>query len=106
MIAKKNKILILLDGSEDSEKSLDFIINSKIVKFDQIVLFFILNPFNPVTKGQDKEVLYNDFVHDHGKRLATLYIEKIENFGKSFQELTISTVKAFLEDSKKSKFKI
>lgn len=80
MIAKKNKILILLDGSEDSEKSLDFIINSKIVKFDQIVLFFILNPFNPVTKGQDKEVLYNDFVHDHGKRLATLYIEKIENF--------------------------
>ena len=43
MIAKKNKILILLDGSEDSEKSLDFIINSKIVKFDQIVLFFILN---------------------------------------------------------------
>ena len=33
-------------------------------------------------------------------------IEKIENFGKSFQELTISTVKAFLEDSKKSKFKI
>ena len=80
MIAKKNKILILLDGSEESEKSLDFIINSKIIKFDQIVLFFILNPFNPVTKGQDKEVLYNDFVHDHGKRLATLYIEKIENF--------------------------
>ena len=43
MIAKKNKILILLDGSEESEKSLDFIINSKILKFDQIVLFFILN---------------------------------------------------------------
>ena len=80
MIAKKNKILILLDGSQESEKSLDIIINSKIIKFDQIVLFFILNPFNPVTKGQDKEVLYNDFVHDHGKRLATLYVEKIENF--------------------------
>ena len=57
MIAKKNKILILLDGSEESEKSLDFIINSNIIKFDQIVLFFILNPFNPVTKWQDKEVL-------------------------------------------------
>ena len=33
-------------------------------------------------------------------------IEKIENFGKSFKELTIDTVKAFLIDSKKSKFKI
>tara|TARA_B110000003_G_scaffold95832_1_gene98006 strand:+ start:206 stop:904 length:699 start_codon:yes stop_codon:yes gene_type:complete len=33
-------------------------------------------------------------------------IEKIENFGKSFDQLTIETVKAFLADSKKSKFKI
>ena len=33
-------------------------------------------------------------------------IEKIEKFGKSFDQLTIETVKAFLTDSKKSKFKI
>ena len=33
-------------------------------------------------------------------------IEKIENFGKSFERLTLETVKAFLIDSKKSKFKI
>ena len=33
-------------------------------------------------------------------------IDKIENFGKSFKKLTIETVKAFLLDSKKSKFKI
>ena len=33
-------------------------------------------------------------------------IEKIEKFGKSFEKLTIETVKAFLIDSKKSKFKI
>ena len=33
-------------------------------------------------------------------------IEKIENFGKSYKELTIDTVKAFLVDSKKSNFKI
>tara|TARA_B100000902_G_scaffold383388_1_gene422208 strand:- start:43 stop:753 length:711 start_codon:yes stop_codon:yes gene_type:complete len=33
-------------------------------------------------------------------------IEKIENFGKTFDELTKETVKAFLIDSKKSKFKI
>ena len=33
-------------------------------------------------------------------------IEKISNFGKSFNELTLDTVKKFLEDSKKSNFKI
>ena len=33
-------------------------------------------------------------------------IEKIEKFGKSFNQLTIETVKAFLVDSKKSNFKI
>ena len=33
-------------------------------------------------------------------------IEKIDNFGKSFDQLTKETVKAFLIDSKKSNFKI
>ena len=33
-------------------------------------------------------------------------IDKIENFGKSFNKLTIDTVKTFLADSKKSKFKL
>ena len=33
-------------------------------------------------------------------------IEKIENFGKSLDQLTLETVKAFLIDSKKSKFRI
>ncbi len=33
-------------------------------------------------------------------------IKKIEKFGKSFGELTTETVKAFLKDSKKSRFKI
>jgi transaldolase len=33
-------------------------------------------------------------------------IEKIENFGKSFNQLTLETIKNFLEDSKKSNFKI
>ena len=33
-------------------------------------------------------------------------IEKIENFGKTFDQLTKETVKAFLADSKKSGFKI
>ena len=33
-------------------------------------------------------------------------IEKIENFGKRFDQLTKETVKVFLVDSKKSRFKI
>ena len=33
-------------------------------------------------------------------------IEKIENFGKSYHQLTEETVKAFLRDSRKSNFKI
>ena len=33
-------------------------------------------------------------------------IEKIEKFGKSFEQLTRETVKNFLDDSKKAKFKI
>ena len=33
-------------------------------------------------------------------------IEKIERFGKSYNKLTIETVKGFLVDSKKSKFKL
>ena len=33
-------------------------------------------------------------------------IEQINNFGKSFKSLTLNTVKGFLKDSKKSKFKL
>ena len=38
--------------------------------------------------------------------IPPLIIEKIMKFGKTFDELTKETVKAFLVDSKKSKFKI
>ena len=38
--------------------------------------------------------------------IPPVIISKIENFGKSFKELTSETVKTFLIDSKKSKFKI
>ena len=38
--------------------------------------------------------------------MPSTIIEKISKFGKSYQELTLDTVKNFLEDSKKSKFKI
>ena len=38
--------------------------------------------------------------------IPPVIIEKIENFGKTFDQLTRETVKEFLDDSKKSKFKI
>ena len=38
--------------------------------------------------------------------IPPVIISKIENFGKTFQKLTGETVKTFLIDSKKSKFKI
>ena len=38
--------------------------------------------------------------------IPPIIIGKIEKFGKSFNDLTIDTVKTFLFDSKKSKFKI
>ncbi len=37
---------------------------------------------------------------------ASIYIKKISKFGKSYQDLTLDTVKKFLIDSKKSNFKI
>ncbi len=46
---------------------------------------------------------------DLGCQIITIppaIIEKIEKFGKSFKKLTTDTVKGFLADSKKSKFKI
>ena len=45
-------------------------------------------------------------IHCHIITIPPSIIEKIEKFGKSFNKLTIDTVKTFLIDSKKSKFTI
>ena len=39
-------------------------------------------------------------------QLSKSTIEKIEKFGKSFDQLTIETVKAFYKDAKSANFKI
>ena len=70
-----------------------------------------------VKKYQNVEILWAsvrepyNYVHckQLGCHIITIppkIIEIIERFGKSFEKLTIETVKAFLNDSKKSKFKI
>ena len=38
--------------------------------------------------------------------IPPIIIEKIEKFGKTFQNLTIDTVRGFLKDTRKSKFKL
>ena len=56
-----------------------------------------------------REPFNNTQAKDLGCHIITVppaIIEKIEKFGKSYKQLTIETVKAFLDDSKKSKFKI
>ena len=42
----------------------------------------------------------------HVITIPPIIIEKIEKFGKTFQNLTIDTVKGFLKDTRKSKFKL
>ena len=52
--------------------------------------------FNPRRALQARELI----------QLQTIIQKEIERFGKSFSTLTNETVKGFLKDSKKSKFKI
>ena len=73
------------------------IIASKRHKNIQILWASVREPYNYL---QAKEI---------GCHLITIppsIITKIENFGKSFEKLTIDTVLGFLKDSKKSNFKL
>ena len=63
----------------------------------QILCASVREPFN-YTQAKD--------LGCHIITVPPAIIEKIEKFGKSYNQLTIETVKAFLNDSKKSKFKI
>ena len=69
------------------------------------ILFSILFIFVAGKAGANKRVLLNERVKNNQMALNE-QIEKIEKFGKSFNKLTVDTVKTFLVDSKKSKFKI
>ena len=43
-----SKVLILLDGSEEYEKSIYYLLNSKIINFDELILCFVLEPMHQV----------------------------------------------------------
>ena len=104
VIDKKTKVIISIFAGRMADKGKDPISQfkkslrlSKKYKNVQILWASTREPYNYL---QAKKL---------GCHLITVppsIIEKIEKFGKSFQNLTMDTVKGFLIDTKKSKFKL
>ena len=99
---KKNKILIITGrgGDKGKEPIPEFkksISLAKKFKNVEILWASVREPYNYIQAKQ---------LGCHIITIPPSTIEKIENFGKSFDQLTKETVKAFLVDSKKSNFKI
>ena len=104
LINKKSKVIISIFAGRMADKGKDPIPNveksiklAKSFKNVEILWASVREPYNYL---QAKKI---------GCQIITVppsIIEKIENFGKSYKNLTLDTVKAFLVDSKKSKFKI
>ena len=103
-INKKTKLIISIfagraadtgkDPIPEFKKSIELAKNFKNV---EILWASVREPYNYL---QSKEL------GCHIITIPPIIIEKIEKFGKTFDRLTKETVKAFLEDSRKSKFKI
>ena len=92
------------------------IINSDIRKLEKVALI-IKKSLHYAKRYKNVEILWAStreaYNFTNAKQLGChiitvppSIIEKIIKFGSSFSTLTISTVKAFLADSKKSKFKL
>ena len=103
-INKKTKIIISIFAGRMADKGKDPVPEfkksikiAKKYKNVEILWASVREPYNYIQAKQLK---------CHIITVPPKIIEKIENFGKSFKELTIDTVKAFLIDSKKSKYKI
>ena len=104
LINKKAKVIISIFAGRAADTGKDpipeikkSILMSKKFKNVKILWASVREPYNYI---QAKKI---------GCHIITIppaTIEKIEKFGKSFSQLTIETVKAFLIDSKKSNFKI
>ena len=102
VINKKTKVIISIfagragDSGKDPvpefEKSIKL---SKKFKNVKILWASVREPYNYTQARQ---------LGCHIVTIPPSIIEKIENFGKSFDQLTTETVKAFLIDSKNSKF--
>ena len=104
MINKKTKLIISIfagragdvgkDPIPEFKKSIQLAKNFKNV---EILWASVREPYNYLQAKQ---------LGCHIITVPPTLIKKIQKFGKSFNQLTIETVKAFLVDSKKSKFTI
>ena len=104
MINKKTRVIISIfagragdtgkDPVPEFKKSIRLAKNFKNV---EILWASVREPYNYIQAKQ---------LGCHVITIPPPIIEKIEKFGKSFDQLTKETVKAFLVDSKKSKFRI
>ena len=104
LINKKSKVIISIfagragdtgkDPVPEFKKSIAMAKNFKNV---EILWASVREPYNYLQARQ---------LDCHIITIPPVIIEKIENFGKTYSELTKETVKAFLLDSKKSRFKI
>ena len=103
-INKKTKVIISIFAGRAGDTGKDpvpeFIKSIKMAKkFKNVEILWasVREPYNYLQAKQ---------LGCHIITIPPVIIDKIQKFGKSFNELTTETVKAFLEDSKKSKFKI
>ena len=104
LINKKTKVIISIFAGRAGDTGKDpipeFIKSIKLAKkFKNVEILWasVREPYNYLQAKQ---------LGCHIITIPPAVIEKIEKFGKSFNQLTIETVKAFLVDSKKSNFKI
>ncbi len=103
-INKKTKVIISIFAGRAGDTGKDplpeFVKSIKMSKKFKNVEILWASVREPYNFTQAKQI---------GCQIITIppsIIDKIQNFGKSFNQLTTETVKAFLTDSRKSKFKI
>ena len=104
LINKKTKVIISIFAGRASDAGKDpipefkkSILMAKKFKNVEILWASVREPYNYLQARQ---------LGCHIVTIPPKIIEKIEKFGKTFSQLTKETVKAFLIDSRKSKFKI
>ena len=104
ILNKKTKVIISIFAGRAADNGKDpipefkkSIMMAKKFKNVQILWASVREPYNFLQAKQ---------LGCHIITVPPNIIEKIEKFGKSFSKLTIETVKAFLADSKKSKFSL
>ena len=103
-INKKTKVIVSIfagrAGDTGKDSVPEFLKSIKMAKsFENVEILWasVREPYNYIQAKQ---------LGCHIITVPPSIIEKIEKFGKSFDQLTTETVRAFLTDSRKSKFKI